>query len=93
MRIRPIQNPFATLSTASVNSPYEVANMTWSLPKASFVAVLAFAAAASLIIPSRMCAREKSVWNYDGGIFLETDGSISSNTCCPFTSCPATSRC
>ena len=55
--------------------------MTWSLPKASFVAVLAFAAAASLIIPSRMCAREKSVWNYDGGIFLETDGSISRNTC------------
>src|ERR1700722_2772881 len=55
--------------------------MTWSLPKVSFVAVLAFAAAASLVTPSRMCAREKSVWNYDGGIFLETDGSISSNTC------------
>lgn len=55
--------------------------MTWSLPKASFVAVLAFAAAASFIVPSRTCAREKSVWNYDGGIFLETDGSISNNTC------------
>jgi hypothetical protein len=77
----PHANPFATLSAASVNSPYEVANMTWNLPRASFVAVLAFAAAASLIVPSDTCAREKSVWNYDGGIFLETDGSISSNTC------------
>ena len=81
MRIRPIQNPFATLSTSSVNSPYELANMIWSLSKARLVAVLAFAATVSLIVPSRACAREKSVWNYDGGIFLETDGSISSNTC------------
>ncbi len=77
----PYPNPFATASRASVNSLYEVANMTWSFPKASFVAALAFAAVAFLVVPPHTCAREKSVWNYDGGIFLETDGSISSNTC------------
>lgn len=26
-------------------------------------------------------AREKTVWNYDGGIFLETDGSLSGGLC------------
>jgi hypothetical protein len=50
-------------------------------PRLGLFALMALAASASLLTPPRCSAREKSVWNYDGGIFLETDGSISSSTC------------
>jgi hypothetical protein len=50
-------------------------------PRLGLFALMALAASASLFTLPRCSAREKSVWNYDGGIFLETDGSISSNTC------------
>ncbi|HZC65701.1 MAG TPA: hypothetical protein VE545_03950 [Candidatus Dormibacteraeota bacterium] len=44
-------------------------------------AIGALAASASLFAPTGSSAHEKSVWNYDGGIFLETDGSLSGGTC------------
>jgi hypothetical protein len=50
-------------------------------PRLGLFALMALAASVSLFTPPRCSAREKSIWNYDGGIFLETDGSISSNTC------------
>jgi hypothetical protein len=50
-------------------------------PRLGLFALMALAASASLFTLPRCSAREKSVWNYDGGIFLETEGSISSNTC------------
>jgi hypothetical protein len=50
-------------------------------PRLGWFALMTLAVWASLFAAPRCLAREKSVWNYDGGIFLETDGSISSNTC------------
>jgi hypothetical protein len=55
--------------------------MTQTAPRLALFAVMALAASASLFAPPRCSAHEKSVWNYDGGIFLETDGEVSGNTC------------
>jgi hypothetical protein len=50
-------------------------------PRLVLFALMAIGVLVSLFAPERCTAGEKSVWNYDGGIFLETDGSLSSSTC------------
>jgi len=47
----------------------------------TFLKLLAFCLVPCLALPPLTAAREKSVWNYDGGIFLETDGSLASGQC------------
>ncbi len=49
--------------------------------KTGFLRPLALCLAASLVASTPSFAHEKSIWNYDGGIFLETDGALPSGTC------------
>ena len=47
-----------------------------------FLAALAIGAAASLLVVPRTAGRDKeTVWSYDGGVFMDTDGSLPNGIC------------
>jgi len=48
---------------------------------ARFFALMAFSAVAFALATPGTTAHEKTIWNYDGGVFLETDGSLSNGIC------------
>jgi hypothetical protein len=48
---------------------------------ARFFALMTVTAIALAAAAPGTVAREKTVWNYDGGIFLETDGTLSNGIC------------
>ena len=50
-------------------------------PTARCVALMAFLALAVALAAPGTAAHDKTVWNYDGGVFLETDGSLPNGTC------------
>ncbi len=45
------------------------------------VALMAFVALAVAFAAPGTAAHDKTIWNYDGGVFLETDGSLPNGTC------------
>jgi hypothetical protein len=48
---------------------------------ARFSALMAFSAVALVLAAPGTAAHDKTIWNYDGGVFLETDGALSDGTC------------
>src|SRR5277367_1298214 len=60
--------------------------MPFHNPTARFLALTALAAAACFAPASRAAPRaaaheKQTIWNYDGGVFLETDGTLPSGIC------------